>query len=65
MKIKPGMDDFCLNCMEWREYDSNGRCKVCKHIIHKLKSNDQMGYNEYNKDLIKYDLEDSEFENDL
>lgn len=33
MKVKIGNDEFCIHCMEWREYDEKGRCKVCKHII--------------------------------
>ncbi len=35
MNLKTGNDEFCLHCMEWREYDEEGRCKICKHIIHK------------------------------
>jgi len=37
MKVKPGKDEFCLICMEWREFDDNGKCKVCKSIIKKDK----------------------------
>ena len=35
MSIKIGKDDFCSNCMEWREYDEEGRCKVCGKIPEK------------------------------
>jgi len=35
MKVKIGNDDFCLYCMEWREIDKDGRCKICKHLIHR------------------------------
>lgn len=35
MTIKVGADEFCSTCMEWREYDEEGRCKVCKKIIKK------------------------------
>jgi len=33
--------------MEWREFDEEGRCKICKHIIHKeKKKSEKEGYNE-------------------
>jgi hypothetical protein len=38
MKTIVGNDEFCLKCMEWREYDGNGRCKICNSIIHKFKT---------------------------
>ena len=47
MKLKIGSDEFCLHCMEWREYDEEGRCKFCKRIIHKEdKKFEKEGYNE-------------------
>ena len=46
MKLKIGSDEFCLHCMEWREYDEEGRCKICKHIIHREnKKSEKEGYN--------------------
>ena len=46
MKLKIGSDEFCLHCMEWREYDGEGRCKICKHIIHREnKKSEKEGYN--------------------
>lgn len=46
MKLKTGQDEFCLNCMEWMEYNNEGRCKKCKQIIHKEKrESEQEGYN--------------------
>jgi len=53
-----GKDEFCLHCMEWRKYDQDGRCVVCKHIIFKKdKKHEKVGYNEYK-------VESSEFEHD-
>lgn len=47
-KVEVGNDEFCSNCMEWREYDEEGRCKVCKKIIKKQKSPiPKNSYNEY------------------
>ncbi len=58
MTAEIGKDEFCLHCMEWRKYDKDGRCKVCKHIIYKKsKKHEKVGYNEYK-------VESSEFEHD-
>lgn len=47
MKIKTGSDEFCIHCMEWQEYDNEGRCKICRHIIHRERVNAKKeGYNE-------------------
>jgi len=47
MKVKIGRDEFCLYCMEWREFDQKGRCKICKHTIHRVnEKNKKYGYNE-------------------
>ena len=47
MKVKIGNDEFCLHCMQWREYDEEGKCKVCKHIIHRENKNlKKEGYND-------------------
>ena len=59
MKKKIGNDEFCLNCMEWREYDEEGKCKVCGRIIFKQKSKDaEYSYAEYEREDI--DFKDSE-----
>ena len=45
--MKIACDDFYLHCMERREYDEEGRCKICHHIIHRQKEkSDKEGYNE-------------------
>ena len=65
MKLKTGRDEFCIHCMEWQEYDEEGRCKICRHIIHKervdtkkesyneLKS--ETNYDESNEDIDEND----------
>ena len=59
MKVKIGSDDFCLHCMEWREYDNEGRCKVCKHKIHsETKKQEKEGYSEYNRESSSYEFDD-------
>ena len=55
MKLKIGNDEFCLYCMDWQEYDEEGRCKKCKHIIHKIKKSEEEGYN---KEKIESSFED-------
>lgn len=64
--MKIGKDEFCLNCMEWREYDSEGRCKVCKHIIcRNTEKKQKVGYDEYNSESPSYEtdenIEDEEY----
>lgn len=61
MPIKIGNDEFCSNCMEWREYDEDGRCKVCGKIIYKQKAKYiKNSYAEYERETT--DFEDSEEE---
>ncbi|KYK31547.1 MAG: hypothetical protein AYK22_02315 [Thermoplasmatales archaeon SG8-52-3] len=56
MKLKTGNDEFCLHCMEWREYDSEGRCKICKHIIHsENKKSDKDGYSSHESDSVSFE----------
>ena len=56
MKIKIGKDEFCLHCMEWQEYDEEGRCRVCKHIIHReTKKHEKEGYNELKSKAASFD----------
>ncbi len=58
-KVKIGVDEFCLHCMEWREFDEEGRCRVCKHIIHKeSKTSESEGYNRHES----YDSSDSDYD---
>ena len=59
--MKIGNDEFCSNCMEWQEYDENGRCKICGKIIFKQKTKDtNKSYAEYERETP--DFEDSEEE---
>ena len=59
MILKIGKDEFCLNCMEWREYDSEGRCKFCKHIIcRNVKKKQKVGYSEYKSQNISFEIDD-------
>ena len=39
--FKVGNDEFCPNCMDWREYDEAGKCKKCKKLIKKMEHHDQ------------------------
>ena len=57
-KITVGLDDFCSNCMEWREYDEEGKCKKCGKLIKKEQvSTGKDSYSEY-------ETEDPTYEND-
>ena len=59
MAIKVGSDEFCSNCMEWREYDSEGKCRVCGKVIKKiLKNQNKEGYNDYKTETPSYEPED-------
>ena len=61
MLIKIGNDDFCSNCMEWREYDEEGKCKKCGKIIMKQKIDDKKeSYAEYERESV--DFEESDIE---
>jgi len=61
-KIVVGTDEFCSKCMEWQEYDENGKCKVCGKLIKKTKTLTET------KDYDNYKLDDisdiSEIEED-
>jgi hypothetical protein len=50
-KISVGNDEFCPSCMEWREYDEEGRCKKCRRLIKK-------GVSEAHKTTDEFDLHD-------
>ncbi len=59
--MKVGNDDFCSKCMEWREYDDNGKCVVCGSVIHQFKSVEVTdGYNEYKGDYSCDEFEDDD-----
>ena len=58
MKKKIGNDEFCLHCMEWREYDENGKCKICKHIIKKEMQKSEGGYNTYKQEGPSFEIDD-------
>lgn len=45
MKVNVGNDEFCPKCMDWKEYDDKGRCKVCKTLIKKSRAVNK--YEEY------------------
>jgi hypothetical protein len=55
MKVKVGHDEFCPHCMDWKEYDEEGRCKKCKKLIKK-----NLQKNKYEE----YKIEDSTVEPD-
>ncbi len=60
MPVMVGTDEFCSTCMEWREYDEEGRCKVCKKMIKKHSSLNQEHGDDYK--LEEFDDEDIESE---
>ena len=63
MKLKIGSDEFCLHCMEWRGYDEEGRCKICKQVIHRenIKS-EKEGYNNLKKESPSFEELDQDIE---
>ena len=56
-KVVVGEDEFCPKCMEWRSYDENGRCVVCRCVIKKMGG-------EGKKITDEYDLKDFANEHD-
>jgi hypothetical protein len=59
--MKVGNDEFCIKCMDWLEYDDEGRCKKCRTIIHKLQIKDKKDeYSGYNSDLKSIDSEEND-----
>ena len=59
MKIQIGKDEFCIDCAEWREYDENGRCKVCGKIIKKIVNNEpKNGYERYKTESPSFECEE-------
>lgn len=49
-KLTVGTDDFCPKCMDWREVDEAGKCKVCGCHIKKQSHG--------SKSSLEYDLSD-------
>lgn len=49
-KLAVGTDDFCQKCMDWREFDEGGNCKVCGCHIKKQ--------SQASKSTVEYDLSD-------
>ncbi|MFX0125645.1 MAG: hypothetical protein ACFFAE_18625 [Candidatus Hodarchaeota archaeon] len=61
MPMKIGNDEFCSNCMEWREFDEDGKCKVCgKYIVKQVIKDKTDSYAEYERETA--DIEESEEE---
>ena len=58
MKVNVGNDEFCPICMEWREYDDEGRCKICHKAIKKIVGHAQKITDEY--DLTDFSSEHGE-----
>ena len=56
-KVTVGIDEFCNICMEWREYDEDGKCKTCGKLIQRKIQESKKRYNEY-------EIEDSYNNND-
>jgi len=59
MAIKIGKDEFCSKCMEWREYDEEGKCKVCGKLIKRMdKQPPKNGYSDYKSEGPSYEMDD-------
>jgi len=59
MVVKVGNDEFCSNCMEWREYDEEGRCKKCGKVIKKQEKTQQKdSYEQYKQETPILEAED-------
>jgi hypothetical protein len=66
-KVAVGNDEFCFNCMDWREYDDEGKCKVCRKQIKKKQAPSQkINYDEYRiegvADEIDEEISETDFE---
>ena len=58
MTTKIGNDEFCLHCMEWREYDEEGRCKICEQkIVKEVEKQQKRGYNEYKTESPTFEID--------
>jgi hypothetical protein len=56
--VKVRDDEFCLKCMEWREYDAKGRCTVCGSLIKKERQAPTPGYGEYEREDVDIEQEE-------
>jgi len=57
--IKVGSDEFCSNCMEWREFDKEGKCKKCGKVIKKgCSSSKKDGYDQYKSETPSFEIEE-------
>lgn len=60
-KITVGNDEFCSNCMEWQEYDDEGKCKVCGRYIKKTKNKSETAkYDDYGIDSDTFEESDGD-----
>ena len=58
--MKTGLDEFCINCMDWREYDESGLCIICKKRIKSMTiTNSKDSYDELKTETpsVEYDDE--------
>ena len=49
--IKTGEDEFCTNCMDWRQCNEDGECVVCKNKLRKTKR-ESIGYGQIERDSL-------------
>ena len=62
--MKVGNDEFCIKCMDWLEYDDEGRCKKCRSIIQKSQKKDKKDeYSSYDRYSEPFDLDENDTEN--
>ena len=55
MPMKIGSDEFCLYCMEWQEFDEEGKCKVCgKRIAKQVTKEKKDSYAEYERETTDF-----------
>ena len=65
MAVKVGSDEFCSKCMEWREYDHEGKCKVCGKVIKKISKNqNKEGHDDYTTETPSFEPEDEVVDDD-
>jgi len=57
--MKVGVDEFCSNCMDWCEFDEEGKCKKCGKLIKKnAKGSKNIGYSEYKQEAPSYEIDE-------
>lgn len=64
MMMEVGNDEFCIKCMEWREYNDKGRCRICNSMIHKLKKSEiqRNSFNDYYIESTSFESEENNIE---